>query len=95
MLFKIFLFLYLYSSAKWWPGGLGHTATHAVVYANLILKEKNFGPHPFMVQLRSLQDHNPLPGITLGDLGPKQVWIFFLLSVFFRILQQLYGSLSY
>jgi alkylation response protein AidB-like acyl-CoA dehydrogenase len=60
------------SSAKWWPGGLGHTATHAVVYANLILKGRNYGPHPFMVQLRSLVDHRPLPHITLGDLGPKQ-----------------------
>ena len=60
------------TSAKWWPGGLGHTATHAIVYANLILKKKNFGPHPFMVQLRSLKDHTPLPNMKLGDLGPKQ-----------------------
>jgi acyl-CoA oxidase len=60
------------TSAKWWPGGLGHTATHAIVYANLILKKKNFGPHPFMVQLRSLKDHTPLPNVMLGDLGPKQ-----------------------
>ena len=60
------------TSAKWWPGGLGHTATHAIVYANLILKKKNYGPHPFMVQLRSLKDHTPLPNIMLGDLGPKQ-----------------------
>ena len=60
------------TSAKWWPGGLGHTATHAIVYANLMLNEKNYGPHPFMVQLRSLIDHKPLPNIMLGDLGPKQ-----------------------
>jgi alkylation response protein AidB-like acyl-CoA dehydrogenase len=60
------------TSAKWWPGGLGHTATHAVVYANLLLKGRNYGPHPFMVQLRSLVDHRPLPRIILGDLGPKQ-----------------------
>ena len=60
------------TSAKWWPGGLGHTATHAIVYANLMLNKKNYGPHPFMVQLRSLIDHKPLPNIMLGDLGPKQ-----------------------
>ena len=60
------------TSAKWWPGGLGHTATHAIVYANLMLDKKNYGPHPFMVQLRSLIDHKPLPNIMLGDLGPKQ-----------------------
>lgn len=27
--------------------------------------------HPFMVQLRSLVDHKPLPGITVGEVGPK------------------------
>jgi acyl-CoA oxidase len=25
----------------------------------------------FIVQLRSLEDHSPLPGITLGDIGGK------------------------
>lgn len=25
----------------------------------------------FIVQLRSLEDHNPLPGITVGDIGMK------------------------
>ena len=60
------------SAAKWWPGGLGHTATHAVVYANLIIAGKNYGPHPFMVQLRNSIDHAPLPRISLGDIGPKQ-----------------------
>ena len=59
------------SSAKWWPGGLAHTATHAVVYANLLVGDKNLGPHPFFVQLRSLIDHTPLDGIETGDVGPK------------------------
>ena len=75
-----------FRSAKWWPGGLGHTATHAVVYANLILKNKNYGPHPFMVQLRSLVDHRPLSGIILGDLGPKQVFSIFFIFLFFIFL---------
>ena len=59
------------TSAKWWPGGLAHTATHACVYCNLILEGKNYGPHPFMVQLRSLIDHSLYPGIETGDVGPK------------------------
>lgn len=37
------------TSTKWWPGGLGKTCTHAVVYANLLIGNKNYGPHPFMV----------------------------------------------
>ena len=54
-----------------WPGGLGLTATHAVVYARLLLRGADLGVHGFIVQLRSLEDHSPLPGVTLGDIGPK------------------------
>lgn len=59
------------TATKWWPGGMGKTASHAVVMARLILKGKDYGPHAFIVQLRSLTDHRPLPGITVGDIGPK------------------------
>ncbi|XP_003391494.1 PREDICTED: peroxisomal acyl-coenzyme A oxidase 1-like, partial [Amphimedon queenslandica] len=59
------------TSMKWWPGTLGHTATHAVVVARLITKGKDEGIHLFIVQLRSLEDHRPLPGIKVGDIGPK------------------------
>ena len=41
---------------------MGHTATHAVVAARLITKDKDHGIHMFLVQLRSLEDHKPLPG---------------------------------
>ena len=27
-------------AAKWWPGGLGHTANHALVFARLISRGK-------------------------------------------------------
>ncbi len=50
---------------------MGKTATHAVVMARLIVGGVDRGPHAFMVQLRSLQDHRPMPGITVGDIGPK------------------------
>ena len=59
------------TSLKWWPGGLGHTATHAVVYANLIIDGSNKGVHAFVVELRDLRNHRPLEGIEVGDIGPK------------------------
>ncbi|VVB02227.1 unnamed protein product [Arabis nemorensis] len=59
------------TSSKWWPGGLGKVSTHAVVYARLITNGKDHGVHGFIVQLRSLDDHSPLPGITVGDIGTK------------------------
>ncbi|ERN00166.1 peroxisomal acyl-coenzyme A oxidase 1 [Amborella trichopoda] len=59
------------TSSKWWPGGLGKVSTHAVVYARLITDGQDHGIHGFIVQLRSLEDHSPLPGITVGDIGMK------------------------
>ncbi|CAH9120053.1 unnamed protein product [Cuscuta europaea] len=59
------------TSSKWWPGGLGKIATHAIVYARLITEGQDHGVHGFIVQLRSLEDHRPLPDITVGDIGMK------------------------
>lgn len=60
------------TSAKFWPGTLGRTANHAMVIAQLIDGEgKNRGVHNFIVPLRSMDDHKPLPGVTTGDVGPK------------------------
>ncbi|RLN60652.1 hypothetical protein BBJ28_00025736, partial [Nothophytophthora sp. Chile5] len=59
------------TSMKWWPGALARTANFGVVYARLILNGKDFGVHNFMVQLRDLETHDPMPGVTLGDIGPK------------------------
>lgn len=59
------------TSSKWWPGGLGKVSTHAIVYARLIINGKDHGVNGFIVQLRSLDDHMPLPGITVGDIGMK------------------------
>ncbi|MCL7040067.1 hypothetical protein MKW94_007402, partial [Papaver nudicaule] len=59
------------TSSKWWPGGLGKVSTHAVVYARLLLSGKDYGVNGFIIQLRSLDDHLPLPGITIGDIGTK------------------------
>ncbi|RKP08017.1 acyl-CoA dehydrogenase/oxidase [Thamnocephalis sphaerospora] len=59
------------TASKWWIGSLGLAATHAVVVARLVTKGKDYGPHTFIVPLRSQVDHKPLPGVTVGDVGPK------------------------
>lgn len=59
------------TSAKWWIGSLGRTANFAAVMAQLIIAGKPYGPHPFIVQVRDLKTHEPLPNIHVGDIGPK------------------------
>ncbi|PKU37735.1 peroxisomal acyl-coenzyme a oxidase 2 [Limosa lapponica baueri] len=59
------------SAMKWWPGDMGRSATHTVVFAQLYIHGKCYGIHPFIVQIRSLQDHSLCPGIIAGDIGPK------------------------
>ena len=39
--------------------------------AELIIDGKKFGIHAFVVQLRSLEDHLPMKGIEIGDIGKK------------------------
>ncbi|MBW0520497.1 hypothetical protein O181_060212 [Austropuccinia psidii MF-1] len=59
------------TASKWWIGGLGRTADHAVVMAQLFTNGKSYGPHPFVVPIRDLQTREPLPGRVIGDIGPK------------------------
>ncbi|OBT71134.1 hypothetical protein VF21_09555 [Pseudogymnoascus sp. 05NY08] len=69
------------TSSKWWPGSLGRTANHSIVVAQLLLpvpgepgravEYKNYGPHPFILQIRDMKTHRPLDGIVVGDIGPK------------------------
>ncbi|KAE8166748.1 hypothetical protein BDV40DRAFT_223442 [Aspergillus tamarii] len=59
------------TASKWWIGSLGRTANHAVVMAQLFIGGKNYGPHPFVVQIRDMQTHQPLENIYVGDIGPK------------------------
>ena len=59
------------TSTKWWPGSMGVNATHGIVPARLITKGEDRGIHNFIVQLRSLNNHQPMEGITIGDIGPK------------------------
>ena len=44
----------------------------AVVWAQLIIDGKSQGPHPFYFPIRSKKTHRVLPGIIIGDCGPKK-----------------------
>lgn len=61
---------------KFWVGNLGKHATHCVLAAQLIIDNKNYGLHWFIVQLRDLNTHEALPGIKIGDIGQKNGWNF-------------------
>jgi acyl-CoA oxidase len=39
--------------------------------AQLIIKGRNYGPHPFVCQIRDMKTHEPLEGVHVGDIGPK------------------------
>jgi len=56
-------------SMKWWSTGL-FSATHAALYAQLIVDGESKGVHVFFVQLRG-PDLKPLPGVEMGDIGRK------------------------
>ena len=42
--------------------------------AKLIIDQNDHGIHAFVVQLRSLKNHSPVPGIELGDIGKKHAY---------------------
>jgi acyl-CoA oxidase len=58
-------------STKWWIGGMGVLANHALVQAILELPSGRKGPHLFIVPIRNQTTHRPLPNVTVGDIGPK------------------------
>ncbi len=56
---------------KFWIGGAANSSNTSSVFAQLYIDGKGYGPHAFLVQLRSKVTHQPLPGIILGDCGLK------------------------
>ncbi|XP_076826059.1 peroxisomal acyl-coenzyme A oxidase 2-like isoform X2 [Clavelina lepadiformis] len=59
------------TAMKWWPGDMGKSANHVLLMAELVIDGKKYGMHGFMVQIRDLTTHEPLPGVTVGDIGAK------------------------
>lgn len=51
------------SALKWWIGDLGLYANHAIVFAQLYIKNKKHGLHAFLVPIRDLNSHDPFPGV--------------------------------
>jgi acyl-CoA oxidase len=43
--------------------------------ARLITAGKDYGPHAFVVPIRSMEDHTLLPGVMAGDIGPKMGYV--------------------
>ena len=56
------------SSYKYLIEGLGVSSNHVLLVAQLKINGQTYGPHPFIVPIRDLKTHDPLPGV---DVGPK------------------------
>lgn len=56
---------------KFWIGGAAKTTTMSVIWAQLYIEEKCYGVHAFIVPIRDPQTYKLLPGVLIGDCGPK------------------------
>lgn len=73
-------------ATKWWPGGMARSCNCVIIMARLLLpakkgglkdeessemQYKDYGPHPFFLQIRDWNTHASLPGVELFDIGQK------------------------
>jgi len=59
------------SAMKFWIGAAAQLANVSVIWAQLVLDGKRYGPHPFVVPIRNSKTLENLPGVTIGDCGHK------------------------
>ena len=59
------------TACKWWIGALGNASNHTLLIALLKINGVSYGPHAFLVPVRDMVTHEPLPGVDIGDIGPK------------------------
>ncbi|XP_072043153.1 LOW QUALITY PROTEIN: peroxisomal acyl-coenzyme A oxidase 3-like [Amphiura filiformis] len=61
-----------FEATKCWVGMLGKSATHAIVYAQLVTQDgTRHGLHSFVVPVRDTNTLQALPGVLVGDMGKK------------------------
>ena len=60
-----------YTSHKFWIGQAGMFAHYSVVFAQLYIKGTCYGVHPFIVQLRDVNNNILREGVTIKDCGYK------------------------
>jgi acyl-CoA oxidase len=56
---------------KFWIGAAANLATMTVCWAQLYIDGVCYGVHVFVVPLRDPSTHDLLPGVLIGDCGPK------------------------
>jgi acyl-CoA oxidase len=60
-----------YEAYKWWIGGAGKSSNMSCIFAQLYVKGVCHGVHAFLVPIRNKKTQTALPGVLLGDCGPK------------------------
>lgn len=56
---------------KFWIGASAEVANMSILWAQVIVDGKSYGPHPFVLQIRDFKTHILMPGVTIGDCGDK------------------------
>ncbi|KAB8252120.1 hypothetical protein BDV35DRAFT_405637 [Aspergillus flavus] len=56
--------------ARWGPGSK-EFILHSPMLTASKYEYQSHGPHPFIVQVRDMQTHQPRKGVVIGDIGPK------------------------